>query len=228
VRICHLGCGNSLLTEELYDAGYHSIVNVDNSDVVIQQMKERNAEPRPGMEWEVMDCTTTTFAAKSFDVAMDKALLDTFLCEDDAPDTMQKYFAEVDRIVKGDGLALFISFCPPEMVKKYFDKSSFVMTMKEVQAKSSKSATGKHFIYIGRTQGGGGKAGVDESPIELKQEEHDDDQGHSQHGHSHEHGSEEHGTCDCEHAHGESGDHGNGHAHSHTNGHNHGQGHGHD
>lgn len=30
-----LGCGNSKLSEQMYEAGYHNIVNIDISDSVI-------------------------------------------------------------------------------------------------------------------------------------------------------------------------------------------------
>lgn len=43
VRILILGCGNAEFSEELYDDGYHNIVNVDISPVCINQMAERNA-----------------------------------------------------------------------------------------------------------------------------------------------------------------------------------------
>lgn len=39
-RILHLGCGNSSLQDELYEAGYHRITNVDISTVVIEQMQK--------------------------------------------------------------------------------------------------------------------------------------------------------------------------------------------
>merc|ERR1712232_810387 len=50
VRILHLGCGNSLLTERMYDDGYLNIVNADTSSIVIAQMIARNAK-RPEMRW---------------------------------------------------------------------------------------------------------------------------------------------------------------------------------
>lgn len=40
-EILMLGCGNSLLSENLYEEGYHYITNIDFSQVVIQQMKKR-------------------------------------------------------------------------------------------------------------------------------------------------------------------------------------------
>lgn len=44
-----LGCGNSAISEDMYDAGYKRIVNVDFCENVIEFMKERN-KARTGME----------------------------------------------------------------------------------------------------------------------------------------------------------------------------------
>ncbi|GMK57841.1 hypothetical protein CspeluHIS016_0406750 [Cutaneotrichosporon spelunceum] len=78
VRILMLGCGNSLLSEVLYDAGYTQIVNIDYSAVVIQQMKERHAQARPAMTWLEMDVTDLQFG-EEFDVVIDKATMDAML-----------------------------------------------------------------------------------------------------------------------------------------------------
>lgn len=51
------GCGNSRLSEHLYDAGFHGITNVDFSKVVISDMLRRNVRDRPDMRWRVMDMT---------------------------------------------------------------------------------------------------------------------------------------------------------------------------
>ena len=51
------GCGNSRLSEHLYDAGFRDITNVDFSKVVISDMLRRNVRQRPGMRWRVMDMT---------------------------------------------------------------------------------------------------------------------------------------------------------------------------
>ncbi|RVW83011.1 Methyltransferase-like protein 13 [Vitis vinifera] len=52
------GCGNSRLSEHLYDAGFHGITNVDFSKVVISDMLRRNVRSRPDMRWRVMDITS--------------------------------------------------------------------------------------------------------------------------------------------------------------------------
>lgn len=38
----NLGCGNSELSEKLYDDGFTKITNIDISDRVIEKMKNRN------------------------------------------------------------------------------------------------------------------------------------------------------------------------------------------
>jgi 2-polyprenyl-3-methyl-5-hydroxy-6-metoxy-1,4-benzoquinol methylase len=46
-----LGCGNSELSEQMYDAGYTKITNIDISSVVIEQMAERSRLSRPEMKF---------------------------------------------------------------------------------------------------------------------------------------------------------------------------------
>lgn len=50
-----VGCGNSQLSENLYDVGYHNITNVDISDIVIKQMSDKNKDKRPEMSFIKMD-----------------------------------------------------------------------------------------------------------------------------------------------------------------------------
>lgn len=52
------GCGNSRLSEHLYDAGFRGITNIDFSKVVISDMLRRNVRQRPDMRWRVMDMTS--------------------------------------------------------------------------------------------------------------------------------------------------------------------------
>ncbi|KAF8402115.1 hypothetical protein HHK36_013067 [Tetracentron sinense] len=57
LKILVPGCGNSRLSEHLYDAGFCSITNIDFSKVVISDMLRRNVRSRPDMRWRVMDMT---------------------------------------------------------------------------------------------------------------------------------------------------------------------------
>ena len=37
-KILIVGCGNALMSEDMYDDGYHNLYNIDISDIVIKQM----------------------------------------------------------------------------------------------------------------------------------------------------------------------------------------------
>ena len=60
-RVLMVGCGNSRLSEDMFDVGYHGIVNIDISDTVIRQMRDRNAKTREAMVFEKMDVTQVIF-----------------------------------------------------------------------------------------------------------------------------------------------------------------------
>lgn len=56
-KVLVIGCGNSRLSADLYDIGYHSITNIDISDTVITQMINQNRKKRPNMQFLKMDVT---------------------------------------------------------------------------------------------------------------------------------------------------------------------------
>jgi 2-polyprenyl-3-methyl-5-hydroxy-6-metoxy-1,4-benzoquinol methylase len=41
-KILNMGCGNGELHEDMYDDGFHDILNIDISGVVVEQMKARS------------------------------------------------------------------------------------------------------------------------------------------------------------------------------------------
>lgn len=54
-KVLVVGCGNSVISENLYDVGYHGITNIDISDIVIRQMTEKNHSKRPDMKYLKQD-----------------------------------------------------------------------------------------------------------------------------------------------------------------------------
>lgn len=56
-RILMVGCGNSKLSFQMFQAGYKNIVNIDISPSVIEKMKQEF----PDLVWEVMDATQMTY-----------------------------------------------------------------------------------------------------------------------------------------------------------------------
>ena len=78
-----VGCGNSTFSADLYDAGYHNIVNIDYSGVVINRMRAEHTLSRPGMTWLEMDMTKLEFPQGTvFDIVIDKAALDALMVDE--------------------------------------------------------------------------------------------------------------------------------------------------
>ena len=112
-RILMLGCGNSVLSENLYDNGYTNIVNIDISGIVIDQMKKRNTH-RPLMTYIQMDALDLEYEDDSFDVVFDKSTLDAILCGKLSFLNSAMMLKEVQRVLKVEGLFISVSYGPPE------------------------------------------------------------------------------------------------------------------
>lgn len=78
------GCGNSSMSCDMYNAGYHSITNIDYSSVCISTMSARHSDC-PGMTWHEMDMCQLSFPDASFDVILEKATLDALMVEEKSP-----------------------------------------------------------------------------------------------------------------------------------------------
>ena len=121
MRILVLGCGNAEFSEDLYDAGYHNVINIDISSVVIGQMNERNKDKRPQMVFQVGDVTNMPeFEDASFDLAIDKSTIDALLCGDNSFIMVAKMMKEAQRVLKTDGIYFAISYGKPESRSFHF------------------------------------------------------------------------------------------------------------
>lgn len=110
--VLNVGCGNSLLPEDMYDRGYTNIVNIDISQVVVEQMIERN-RGRPGMLWFHMDARQMSLASQSFDLVIDKSTLDAFMCSGEREADIRMYLREVSRVLRPGGTYLCITYGDP-------------------------------------------------------------------------------------------------------------------
>jgi ubiquinone/menaquinone biosynthesis C-methylase UbiE len=112
--ILNLGCGNSLLCEEMYDDGYKNIINIDLSETVIKYMQNRNKEIRKKLKFFVMDCRELNINNNSIDLAIDKSTIDALLCGENSFINVAKMLKEVQRVLKIGGYYLMISYGCPE------------------------------------------------------------------------------------------------------------------
>ena len=119
-HILMAGCGNSRLSEDLYDHGFRNIDNIDISDVVIRQMQSKNATKRDDMIFTKMDILQMSFADSAFECVLDKGTLDAIFSNTDVK-TVQKVermFAEVARVLKTAGRYICVTLAQIHILEK--------------------------------------------------------------------------------------------------------------
>ncbi|XP_004384167.1 eEF1A lysine and N-terminal methyltransferase [Trichechus manatus latirostris] len=136
-KVLVIGCGNSELSERLYDVGYQNIVNIDISEVVIKQMKEHNASRRPQMSFLKMDIMQMQFPDASFQVVLDKGTLDAVLTDEEEKTLQQvdRMLAEVGRVLQVGGRYLCISLAQAHILKKavgHFSREGWMVRVHQV------------------------------------------------------------------------------------------------
>ncbi|XP_066286326.1 eEF1A lysine and N-terminal methyltransferase-like isoform X1 [Branchiostoma lanceolatum] len=132
-----VGCGNSRLSEDLYDVGYRGLTNVDISDVVVRQMTERNAEKRADMKFLQMDVMKMDFPDSSFSAVLDKGTLDALMPDNqsETQEQVTRMFDEVGRILKVGGRYVIITLSQEHIMKKllqYFPQEGWITRVHKV------------------------------------------------------------------------------------------------
>ncbi|XP_043555813.1 eEF1A lysine and N-terminal methyltransferase isoform X1 [Chiloscyllium plagiosum] len=154
-KVLVVGCGNSELSEQMYDVGYQGITNIDISEVVIAQMKERNATRRPAMVFVKMDMLQMEFGDSQFQVVLDKGTLDA-LMTDESKETLRnvdRMFAEIGRVLQVGGRFVCISLAQEHIAKKavgHFAQRGWLVRIHTVeeQGTASRQFTVPVFIFI--------------------------------------------------------------------------------
>ncbi|KAL8026591.1 hypothetical protein ABFX02_14G038300 [Erythranthe guttata] len=118
-------CGNSRLSEHLYDDGFRNITNVDFSREVISAMMKRNLRERPGMRWRVMDITDMQFASGTVDAIIDKGGLDALMEPNIDPRLGTIYLSEAKRLLKAGGKYICLTAAQSHVLGLLFRKFRF-------------------------------------------------------------------------------------------------------
>ena len=123
-RILVVGCGNSKLSEQLYDAGFQLIDNIDISEVVIRQMSSQNKLKRPKMTFSKMDLLHMTYEESFFDCVLDKGTLDAIFSntDDETIQNVDQMFTEIERVLKIAGRYICITLAQDHILKKIVGK----------------------------------------------------------------------------------------------------------
>lgn len=152
IQILNLGCGISRLQEFLYDQGYHNLTNCDGSKSCIELMKSEDSR---NMKWDLFDLLDRfPYPDQSFDCLIDKATLDALLTEKadkwepepEAFEISEKYFKEIERVLKSGGYFLQITFGQPHFRRKLFERDVYNW---DVSVETIQPDGGFHFfVYV--------------------------------------------------------------------------------
>ncbi|XP_011499708.1 PREDICTED: methyltransferase-like protein 13 [Ceratosolen solmsi marchali] len=119
-KILIVGCGNSTLGMNLYDADYKNITNIDVSHIVIKQMQKMNKTIRPDLLFLQMDATKMTYNNGEFNIILDKGTLDALMAnnDNDSEILINKYFEGIERILPRNGRYICISLLQEHILRK--------------------------------------------------------------------------------------------------------------
>ncbi|KAL1491714.1 hypothetical protein ABEB36_012271 [Hypothenemus hampei] len=122
-NILIVGCGNSSLGQDLYDVGCRNVTNIDISKTVIKQMLSQNQKERSGLRYLEMDALNTSFDNEQFSVIIDKGTLDALMSDelDATVENVNKYFSEIQRVLKNTGRYICISLLQDHILLKLLD-----------------------------------------------------------------------------------------------------------
>jgi len=155
--ILMLGSGNSRLSEEMYEEGFHNVTNIDISLVVTKAMQEKYRD-KTGMTYQQMDCRAMEFQDGIFNVVVDKATLDSVLCGEGSTHNAQKMLQEVSRTLSPNGVYIAISHGQPSYRLTYLQRPEFGWNVKIFTVQkpmmgmtaslASDDKDNVHYIYI--------------------------------------------------------------------------------
>jgi len=107
-KILQIGCGNSTLGEDMFEVGYHDIINIDYSREIITHKQQNNVNKLVFLE---MDVTELKFEDGTFDYVLDKGTFDAMFCfgEKNNEEMVNKMTKELYRTLKPKGVWVLIA-----------------------------------------------------------------------------------------------------------------------
>ncbi|EAR85248.3 methyltransferase domain protein (macronuclear) [Tetrahymena thermophila SB210] len=135
-RILNVGCGSSLLSEEMYFEGYKNITNVDYSNNLIKHLVERYSEGFENtFKFEHCDVRNMKgkFANNSFDCVIDKGTLDSVLCGEYSRQNSFKMLSEISRVLTQDGVYMVVTYGEEKKRQQLLENNSCGMLKKYIK-----------------------------------------------------------------------------------------------
>ncbi|XP_035639415.1 eEF1A lysine and N-terminal methyltransferase-like isoform X3 [Oncorhynchus keta] len=114
-KVLVVGCGNSELSEQLYDVGYRHLTNIDISETVVNNMNQKNAKQRPDLTFQKVDATQTPYEDGSYQAVLDKGTLDAMASQEGA--LAGRMLAEVCRVLGIGGRYICVTLAQESVIK---------------------------------------------------------------------------------------------------------------
>ncbi|GAB1598944.1 eEF1A lysine and N-terminal methyltransferase-like [Argonauta hians] len=125
-KVLMVGCGNSQLSADMFDAGFKNIINIDTSSVVIKQMVSKNQAYRPEMKFLKMDVTQMEFPDGDFSVVIDKGTLDALMVNEseEVLANVDKALSEISRTMRFGARYIIVTLLQEHILRKLLNFTS--------------------------------------------------------------------------------------------------------
>ncbi|CUE91335.1 methyltransferase, putative [Bodo saltans] len=151
-KILVIGCGNSRLSPQLYESGYQNVVNIDISEVVVNQMRARYKE-LDRMEWLKMDVMKLEFPDNHFDLVIDKGTVDSLLCGGNSFHNVYMMNKNVSRVMKRGARYVVVTYGQPDTRIDHYRRKRLHFevehrTIDKPVFSSDASPTSNYHVYV--------------------------------------------------------------------------------
>lgn len=156
-NILMVGAGASRLSEDMFDDGYMTIINIDISRVVIDQMIARYRD-KPALMWQTMNACALDFPDESFNAVVDKGTLDSVLCGEGSTANVAKMCMEISRVLKPNGVYFICSYGVPDNRMQYLENDDYSwtvtvhtipkVTISAAAVPDTRDAESVHYLYV--------------------------------------------------------------------------------
>jgi len=175
-KILMVGCGNSRMSEQMYEDGFNDITNIDISEVVIEQMKKKYAGYE-NMKFLAMDVKKLSFPKDSFDVIIDKGTMDAILCGNNSFHNAATMNGELSRVLVEGGHYVNISYGQPSTRLEFLRRPELYWSVEvktvDVDDSGVEDGSSLYYVYIMTRQPKGIEFAVESSAASefLEEEE---------------------------------------------------------
>ncbi|KAK2950922.1 putative kinase domain protein [Blattamonas nauphoetae] len=147
-KILYIGCGNSLLPDQLYDAGFKNLTCIDTSSTVIEDMQTENSTSRPEIKYQVENALSMSFDSNMFDLVIDKGTCDAVLCGDKAFKNMRLLCSEVSRVLTETGCFISVSHSDEKYRRLHFTAREEYGWTFVTQSLTKPGSKQKYHLYV--------------------------------------------------------------------------------